>query len=74
LKALQAYERAQQTVILTRPTHPRTPPTHPPRSSQVTGAETCAEVNECLVSSIPWTREDCKCPRCVCSNTMGGFK
>lgn len=41
---------------------------------QATGQESCSEVNECLLSSIPFTREDCKCPRCVCTNTPGGFK
>ena len=49
-------------------------PAAPAPAAQVTGEDTCAEVNECLMSNIPFTREDCKCPRCVCTNTPGGFK
>lgn len=42
-------------------------------NDKVTGEESCAEVNECLASSVPWTREECKCARCVCTHTAGGF-
>ncbi|KAI8469825.1 MAG: hypothetical protein J3K34DRAFT_393772 [Monoraphidium minutum] len=42
-------------------------------TDKATGQETCAELNECLMSNIPSTREDCRCTRCVCTNTPGGF-
>jgi hypothetical protein len=41
---------------------------------KATGIESCAEINECLVSSIPLTKEACKCERCACINTVGSYK
>jgi len=40
---------------------------------QATGQETCSEINECLMSSVPWTKKDCQCERCACINTIGGY-
>eukprot|EP00878_Enallax_costatus_P034447 GHUV01038194.1.p1 GENE.GHUV01038194.1~~GHUV01038194.1.p1 ORF type:complete len:492 (+),score=107.81 GHUV01038194.1:754-2229(+) len=40
---------------------------------KATSVDTCAEINECLVSSIPWTKENCKCERCACINTVGSY-
>lgn len=44
------------------------------RQQQATGEESCAELNECLMSTFPFSRADCKCARCVCTNTPGGYK
>ncbi|WIA30662.1 hypothetical protein OEZ86_000736 [Tetradesmus obliquus] len=38
-----------------------------------TGVDTCSEINECLVSSVPWTKDACKCDRCACLNTVGSY-
>lgn len=41
---------------------------------KATSVDSCAEINECLVSSVPFTKEDCKCERCACVNTVGSYK
>ena len=41
---------------------------------KATGVDSCSEINECLVSSIPFTKEECKCERCACINTVGSYK
>jgi hypothetical protein len=38
------------------------------------GVESCTEVNECLVSALPMSREACSCERCACVNTIGSYK
>lgn len=41
---------------------------------KTTNVDSCSEINECLVSSIPFTKDDCKCERCACINTIGSYK
>jgi len=39
---------------------------------KATNEESCAEVNECLMSAVPWNNDGCKCDRCVCNHLAGG--
>jgi hypothetical protein len=41
---------------------------------KVTNVDSCSEINECLVSSVPFTKDECKCERCACVNTVGSYK
>lgn len=41
---------------------------------KATNVDSCSEINECLVSSVPFTKEECKCERCACVNTVGSYK
>lgn len=42
-------------------------------TDKATGKESCAGVNQCLMSSAPATRADCTCDRCTCISLPGGF-
>lgn len=43
-------------------------------TDQATGAQSCTDVNECLLSSLPWSEPDCNCDRCACVNSVGGYR
>jgi hypothetical protein len=39
-----------------------------------TNEESCAQVNQCLMSGLTANNADCKCDRCVCNIVPGGYK